>query len=408
MCRNPGPRGVFFRPGAHIFGPGSGSGIRAQNGCHLRRWHQKRSHFPAPKTVPFSGPSGHFFFAQMQACASWRWANFWEARCRPGRRLVYINMDETSVPLQETPRVGWVAPAETTGVVRAPETERHCPLGRRRAYLSLLAFAADDPEVQTLLPQILVGNGRLLPKKIMPELQDMWASTPQLLCWRRASSWVDAKALVACLQVLRGALAPVWDDIDVILLLDCSPVHASRTAVAAISRLGFRLVMIPASMTGAMQPLDVYCFAPFKKKLRDSVEAAELADPGRSLSTAELCSLVLATARTELLQKNWAHAFRGWVSAPRRRSWGNGSAAACNGQDHCQSFPAPCLLWQSCKQCGCGARRSPSRASSAWLAFHCPLSSLSPTTTKSSTSRHGPDVCAAALPSNCQRPPSRQ
>jgi hypothetical protein len=44
--------------------------------------------------------------------------------------------------------------------------------GTNPSTFSNIAFICDNPEVQVLLPQIIVGNESLLPKKILDDLSD--------------------------------------------------------------------------------------------------------------------------------------------------------------------------------------------------------------------------------------------
>ncbi len=222
------------------------------------------------------------------------------------------------------------------------QRERKASLSQRRTYMSVLACIADDKEVQDLLPQVLVCNKRTLSRAGYERVESALrgARSPCLL-WRRDTAWVDAFAFVGFLRVLRECLRSLWDEIYIILLLDCSPVHASNRVVTAAAHLGFRVVMIPGSMTGVMQPLDVYSFAHVKKQLRDRFAAQAMMKGEAGVNIEEHCSLVFRVLAEALLCRDWACAFRGCgfgaqqeglgLRAQQRLNWRGGGPGMVGG-----------------------------------------------------------------------------
>ena len=246
-----------------------------------------------------------------EAVAAWRWANFWESRCPPGKRVVYVNLDETSVPMMYPAGQGYVHIPSGTSRRGVLSGEQPCSLAQRRSYMSLVAMLSDDVDVQSRLPQVLMSNRRLLPDSALEELKKALGDSERKFVWRRQSAWVDASAMIRILQLLRESLQPIWQNIHVVLLLDCCPVHASKKVVATAGRLGFHLVMVPASMTGVLQPLDAYAFAGLKKRHRDSVLQDSTKSASGAIDVVTHCRLLFDAVESYLSKGSWAQAFRG-------------------------------------------------------------------------------------------------
>ena len=283
---------------------------RAPFRAHRLVWQKKR----CPPGGPQNGPnfSAVFpFFGHPQALAAWRWANFWEGLCPESKRVIFVNIDETSVPLREAAGRGYahIPPGEARAQILA--AEQKCTLAQRRSDVSLVAMLSDDSAAQVLLPQILVTHERTLSKEARAKVQAHLHESTTLFLWRRRSAWVDGAAMVRILTLLKEASRPLWCDVHVVLFLDCSPVHAGKKVVAAASRMGFRLVMIPSSMTGVLQPLDVYCFAGLKKRHREGVAAHALRDPRGTVSPATVCRTLFAAVQSFVAAGVWEQAFRG-------------------------------------------------------------------------------------------------
>ena len=139
-----------------------------------------------PKTSPFFAPFSRFPWPP-EALAAWRWATFWEGLCPPSRRVILVNIDETSVPVRESPARGYahIPPERRSGDILAAEAA--CTLAARRTYMSLVATLSDDSRAQALLPQVLVTNERTLSKEGYLELQAYLRESTSLFVWRRRS-----------------------------------------------------------------------------------------------------------------------------------------------------------------------------------------------------------------------------
>ena len=107
---------------------------------------------------PLFGPEVVFFWRQATAC--WQWSNFLETRCRAGKQILHINMDESSIPLWWSAQRGFVAkPTHGHGNrKRFLREEQKVSLGTRRSAFTLMACICNDPIIQRTLPQVILVN----------------------------------------------------------------------------------------------------------------------------------------------------------------------------------------------------------------------------------------------------------
>jgi hypothetical protein len=296
---------------------------------------QRGTHYGPRNWPPFFAPRLHFFreseppVSPTQATATLQWNAFLESRCPAGRRVLRINMDETSVRLFHGGGKGCVA-TENGALANGAGLEQAVTLRARRGAVSLVAFVCDDALVQRRLPQIVIASEKILPVKEAAVL----CAAPlagHTLVLRRRSAWLDTEGLKEVLRILRRCLEPVMSSCWVILSMDACPVHISPAIVKTANRLGFHYLLIAASTTKWLQPLDVAVFGPLKHRLRALFAQRQLELRRAELTAVEMLPL-LARACEEVLQtRNWSDAFRrcgllgGW---PRSARFQRASAVA--------------------------------------------------------------------------------
>ena len=246
-----------------------------------------------------------------QAVACWGWLNFLASLCPAGKRVVHVNMDETTVRMWLEPDTGYVVVRAGKRKVHVLEREQQAGLGKRRQCTSLMAFSSDDAEVQKLLPQVLLLNERTLSAAATIDLQASLAGTPRFLVRRGKSAWANAPVLCWLIRLLRKCLATVEPVAHVILTLDCSPAHACTQVVKCIGQAGFYAHYVPASMTAVLQPLDVYTFAVLKRRLRDLHHEAVLETDSGVINALPWLKLVFGAVADVLHTTCWTRSFRG-------------------------------------------------------------------------------------------------
>ena len=189
--------------------------------------------------------------------------------------------------------------------LRSRELVRPSDLNSRRKMVTLVAFVCDKACVQKALPQVVIGNHTVLPRRLAAAQR---ARNDAVFVVSRKSSWVNAEALCEIFSLLAASLSPWKDRYCPVLSMDCCPVHCVRRVLRHCWKVGLRVHFIPACMTAQMQPLDTHVFASLKRELVQAYHAAIVESeigqllPERAL--ADVCA-VIAT----VLAKDWSRAF---------------------------------------------------------------------------------------------------
>ena len=197
------------------------------------------------------------------------------AQAPPGRRTVRINMDETPIKMDPVRKCkGLIAVPKAELKRKSASMVRPASLALRRSVITLVAFVCDDDAVQKQLPQIIVGNHRLLPKKAAALHRTRQDSVYVL---SRKSGWNNAKLQCEIMRLLGRLLAPMQALHWFILSLDAHSCHIAPCVFEAAHRAGVSLMVLPASMTDLLQPLDTHVFCRLKFELWRESQALLLA-----------------------------------------------------------------------------------------------------------------------------------
>lgn len=156
-----------------------------------------------------------------------------------------INIDETSICLFQ---------GKGSGTVFVRKSVQRATLNKRRKYLSHVACACDQPHLQRLLPQFLVGNERVLPARAMARLRAAAPGFVRLL--RRKSSWLNDGLFATILRAIVAALGPYLHEYQVIFMFDAARIHCTSGVFETCFRLGAWPLLISARMTWLLQMLD--------------------------------------------------------------------------------------------------------------------------------------------------------
>ena len=142
-----------------------------------------------------------FHHTRSQAFAAWQWWNFYNAQVAAGKQLLKINLDETSLRLFQGDGRGIIfasknCPAPVQSVTRA----------KRRSCLTHVAFICDEPSIQPVLPQILIGNETTIPASALAALKERAPANVRLL--PQKSAWNNERVCAWIVRILAAALAP--------------------------------------------------------------------------------------------------------------------------------------------------------------------------------------------------------
>lgn len=230
-----------------------------------------------------------------KAVAMWKWANLIEAGRPTDKPLVWLNFDETAIHVDGSTRRGWKRRPSDESALRFAQRRRHCSLRARRTSLTLMALVSNCADIQSALPQIVLMNEHTLSLAELAKLEESLQGT-SVRVWRRKTAWADARCLAAWLTTVRRSLGTLWSAYTWALLWDACPTHLTDRAVAQASRLGFWPCIVPAGMTGTLQPLDTHVFAGFKRKAEMRLETRRLHAGDAGLSMRETIEAWLETA----------------------------------------------------------------------------------------------------------------
>ena len=86
----------------------------------------------------------------------WRWYRALVKVLPPGKQILHVNMDETSVPAFHGQEVGNITEWKKRG--RAAEPVTFADRKKRRSAYTHCAFICDDPQIQPLLPQLILAS----------------------------------------------------------------------------------------------------------------------------------------------------------------------------------------------------------------------------------------------------------
>ena len=195
------------------------------------------------------------FFQPPKATAVWQWFHFLQSQVPPGRRVLRLNLDETSVRFWYEPRLGL---RRRRGQIPRTGFARKASRAQLRKGFSHIAVICDDTSLQPHLPQVLLVNEHT----VSAELKKRWTSLPgcNAKLWRRECAWIDNTFFARIIGELGKVLRARAGDRQAIFLLHTHKCHFSRSALAACREDDISPVIIATLMTSLLQPLDAQVF----------------------------------------------------------------------------------------------------------------------------------------------------
>ena len=243
----------------------------------------------------------------------WQWHRYNESRVPEKKRLVLLNLDETSVSF---------APEMQAGLIVTRSAHRARTLVKTqdtRKNLTYVAIICDDVNIQPHVPHFIIGDE----KKMTQQQANRLRMTPapnvhifrnvsrnsDLEPGRRASAWNNHALMKKILQTISDCLSH-RDDVQPVLVLDVAECHIHKEVMQKAKALGIWLVFVPASITSLVQPLDTHAFWSFKAWLRRQYASLRGKSPQGIVE--ELSWLrVLQSAKAEFFdKKSWSQSFK--------------------------------------------------------------------------------------------------
>ena len=270
-----------------------------------------RSQFSGPSSVqvltPISGPRNcRVLSADLQVSGFWEWClHLRQTAASYGREPIFINIDESSMPQFCKAKRGVCLRRSDWPAGKVPCGPRKPP----RNTATLLAMISSEGTLQKCLPQILIGNERCFPRRLLLSAQAASAATT-VQYWRRKSSWVNGPVMVQALEELAKALGPLRlsDSKQIVIVWDCCRIHLTEEVLRACKRLHFWVVFVPTHITSLLQPLDTCVFGPLKQRMRRRY--AEAMRGSGCVSVAQWLQLLQEVTVTMLSERSWQKSFR--------------------------------------------------------------------------------------------------
>lgn len=236
-----------------------------------------------------------------KADASFQWSNYCHSEVPAGKKVLRVNIDETSVCLFQRGR-GTVFLAK-----RSPMAVQSASLNQQRTYLSHVAMICDDPVIQRVLPQVIIANEHTMTAGQYATLRGECPAPCRLL--RRKSAWVDIPLFAQIIGWLAAALAPFLGAYPPIVYFDAHKVHLSPSIFRACARGKLWAIVVAASTTWLMQPLDTHAFAPYKCCLRKAYQRNRIQSAGGAIGVGMLLASIYTAIKDVLEARDWASAF---------------------------------------------------------------------------------------------------
>ena len=296
-----------------------------------------------------------------KAKAVWQWWNFYAE----GNEILRINLDETSVCMFQGGMRGTIFASSVRG--RSGLRQR-ATRGERRSYLTHVAVICDRPDIQPLLPQIVIGNVATLRARDMDRLRRL--CPPNVILVRQKSAWNNEELCAKIIRRIGLSVANVC--FQSVLIMDAAKLHLSPRVFRACAAARLWPIVVPPKMTSVLQPLDTHAFMPYKQALREAYqEAIAPARRGAAAGADVAVACVCAAVRGVLEGRGWSRAFDETGFGDMQQKLGArvlkelGAADVGSAAVASSSRPSPAVLLE------CFPRRARVQFDLVWMAFDC-------------------------------------
>ena len=235
------------------------------------------------------------------------WLQFVTNHVVNDKQHVFINVDETSVSAVKATGKGMVA----TGKIKQESRWRQPrdPVDRTDVKTTSMGAACDAPELQPLLPQVVLP--RYTKAAVPPQhVLDAYAvSDSPLEYWHKSSGWVGSRIMTAWITRVRTIVTSFNPAAWIVLIIDCSNAHLNVKTIRHMRRLGVLVVFLPAKLTWLLQVLDAYAFGELKGRMRVAQTAVRVGTATGSMDAGSWVDVTAAAIRHVLVDRDWSDAF---------------------------------------------------------------------------------------------------
>ena len=237
-----------------------------------------------------------------KACAVWQWWNYLRSEVPPEKTPLRVNIDETVLCLFQGGSKG------NLFLAKAPrEPVQNVTLSTRRCYMTHVAVVCDEPHLNRILPQFIIGNFHTLSLRAHAKLCREKPGHVRLI--RRNTAWVDQILFAAIVRLVAATLRMHMGARQIILFFDSTKVHTADIVFRSCARSCVWPIVVPPKMTWLLQSLDTHCFAKYKHSLRSAFQDARAEVEGGTLDIGQFLRCVYTAWDSAVQRHCWAHAF---------------------------------------------------------------------------------------------------
>ena len=240
----------------------------------------------------------------IKAQAVWQWHSALRKTCAPGKPVLLINMDETSVAAFHGQQKGNVSKAGK----EEPEPIQWASRQTRRTAFTHAAMICDDQRVQKKLPHLILANKKV---RTVDKFNAIVARSPANVYIKHLdSAWMTTELTRTLIKVLAVHIKDELETHEVILIMDAARIHVHRDIWITCNRLKIKLIIVPAKMTWLLQPADVVAFALYKRHMRRCWQDMVAMRVDGILDIMDLFTIIFNTIADVLEGRCWKYAFK--------------------------------------------------------------------------------------------------
>ncbi len=237
----------------------------------------------------------------------WQWANWLHTTAAPTKRVVCLNMDETSVKLYQDSGRGFTVVNQRLRLTKGPYTQ-NVSRAELRATMTHAAIICSDPEIQKVLPQVLFAKKSTMSLRQASEIRA--SLPPYMVLHHGPSSWMTGPKMQWLISEIKRAVSPWCHNTEFIFMVDAYKAHLTTQALQAVARAGFKILLIPAKCTWLLQPADTHLFAVYKRRLAQVAQEWLVESSTTSLTWPSLARCLATVVADVIHGRSWYKSFQ--------------------------------------------------------------------------------------------------
>ena len=224
------------------------------------------------------------------------------------RPHVILNTDETFLAKVRDDGVGMISGRRKKNC-RGNRLRPCDPDHRLQAKITYLAVVADCPELQPLLPQVILPKYTQNARPPQHALRLYSSAGYPFEFWHGTGGVMSARLIQRWATRIRSVVNSFNPQSWICLLMDCCTSHLSLATMSHFRRLGILVLPIPFKMTWLLQLLDVYAFHPLKKDMRLEESRCRVLSVDGVVSWDDRMGCITRSIRKNIVNRDWSSEF---------------------------------------------------------------------------------------------------